>query len=264
MAKPAKKFFRGPAPLAAASLLIATLVPLHAADEPPTSAPATQPSTSQTADAASSIRDWFSDLTSTDPSIRSTALSHLMSLTPDDLPALQQVVEESRPLDPIQSIVIKQIVSQVFLSGESYKSDPAAGFLGVHLDRIAASFHDLKTGRELPLTAGVIIVDRMSGFAGARSFRDGDIVLSVVDHPETPVADVAVFMALVRSTPAGVTLRMQVLRQGNVIIVPVKLDARPLEADGNLGMADLIDQRRLRFEEYWGNHFADMVKESVS
>jgi hypothetical protein len=224
----------------------------------------TQPADTRTIDDLAAIKSWFSDLASADGTLRDDALTNLMGLKSSDLPALKQVVEESRPLVPAQASVLRQIVTQVFLSGEHYEGDPAAGFLGIRMEQTAVSFRDPALPDAPVTNAGVVIVERMPGFAGARMLRDGDVILAILDRPDAPLRDPQDFALAVKDMGAGATVHFQVLRRGQVIRAAVKLDVRPLEANQGFGMNDLLERRRLRADEFWAGHFALLVKEGVS
>jgi hypothetical protein len=66
---------------------------------------------------------------------------------------------------------------------------------------------------------------------------------------------------------AGQTIHFQVLRQGQVIRVPVTLDARPDETEfvpgGPPPMQRLLDDREQAVREYWEREFAPLLKEGV-
>ena len=228
--------------------------------------PATQPSAPQTQPAGhtDSIKRSFADLANSDPAVRSEALTQLMGLSADDLPTLKKIVHECGPLAPAQASVLRQIVTQAYLAGEDYHGDPAVGFLGVRMEPSTVVFHDVVTGAATASKPGVVIVERMPGFTGARMLRDGDLILTIVDRPDTPLQDSAEFALAVRQFKAGDMIHFQVLRQGEVIVVSVKLDPRPTEADPNFGITDLLDARRKRADEYWVTDFAPLVNESFS
>jgi hypothetical protein len=247
-----------------ACALLAIYSPAHAADHPAT-APATQPANTPPADASASIKTWFADLASSDAAVRSDALTNLMSIRADDLPTLKTVVEESRPLVPAQSSVLRQIVTQVFLSGETYEAHDDTGFLGVRMEQTRVSFRDTVIGRNGTVpTVGVIIVERMPGFAGARMLRDGDVILSILNRPDTPISDPEGFATAVKSLGGGKIAHFQLLRDGQVIHVDVKLDPRPVEAAQGFAPIELLERRRVSAEDYWTANFAALVKEGVS
>ena len=59
----------------------------------------------------------------------------------------------------------------------------------------------------------------------------------------------------------GTTIHFQVMRQGQVIRVPVAPDPRPFEADGL--MQDLIYRRQRQADDYWEKSLAKVLKEGV-
>lgn len=227
--------------------------------------PATRPS--EQTDSIIQIKTWFGDLASPDAKVRSEAQAALMGLTTDQLPAVRKAVEESRPLLPSQASVLRQIVTQVFLSGEHYDGVATEGFLGIRMEEARVTFNDdapANTGHT-PIT-GVVIIERMPGFAGARVLRDGDVVLGIEEFPNTPLRRPQDFATAVRDKGAGTQLHFQVLRQGQVIRLAVKLDPRPFDANIGFGgsMEDLLERRRIATEEYWGKNFAGLLREKVS
>ena len=114
---------------------------------------------------------------------------------------------------------------------------------------------------------GVVIVERMPGFCGARMLQDGDVILGLVERPTIQIRGPTEFSLAVRSMGAGQTVTFLILRQGQVIRVPVTLDPRPDAADFVPGavspMKDLLDERDKTAREYWEKEFAPLVKEGV-
>jgi hypothetical protein len=228
--------------------------------------PSTQPvaADTQPVEHARFIRQWFADLANADPAIRADAMTHLMGLASSDLITLKNVVREYGPIEPAQATVLRTIVTQAFLAGEDYHGKPDVGFLGVRMDTTGTGFHDVTTGATTKAKPGVVIVERMPGFAGARMLRDGDVILALRDRPDTPLGDTNQFSDAIRQFKPGTIVHFQVLRQGEITDVPIKLDSRPLEADPGFGMDEFIEARQRRADEYWSSDFAPLVKESVS
>ncbi|MDB5301060.1 MAG: hypothetical protein JWO87_2723, partial [Phycisphaerales bacterium] len=140
--------------------------------------PTTRPS--EKTDSATQIRTWFGDLASREAAVRQDAEANLMGMGASSLPALQKAVEESRPILPSQAMVLRKIVTQVFLSGVQYDGNPTEGFLGIRMEEARMPFNDdAPVDEKRPPITGVVIVERMPGFAGARVLRDGDVVLGI-------------------------------------------------------------------------------------
>ena len=200
------------------------------------------------------MRQWFSDLASPDGELRDQALVNLMGLRGDDLPALRKLVEESRPLAPQQLVALKQIVIHDYLAGEPYDVQEGQGFLGIHLPSITED-------------ADAIVVNRLPGFVGERMLRDGDVILGILEHPQKQIHSGSDLTTILSTFTVGQTVHLQVLRQGQVMRVPVQLDPKPLDAS-SLELRDRMDDflfRRLdRAQKYWDKHFADLVEERVS
>lgn len=225
----------------------------------------------------------FADLANADPAIRENARVGLMGASRIDLGAFEKIVRENLPLVPAQAAVLKEIVTHAYLAGEEYPAVEREGFLGVRLLEVNVvsrpEQNDGQAGddpnpfdprRPLtsgPPTTGVLIVERMPGFCGARSLLDGDVVLGIVERPGEPVRNPSEMREKVTGFKAGETIHFQLLRQGQVINVPVTLDPRPEAADplnaGLNAMQNLIDDRKMRAAEFWDKAFAPMLKEAA-
>src|SRR5689334_16743687 len=113
--------------LVAACLVVAAPV---GADE---RSPATLPTSRPAADLAS-IRHLLAQLASDNFGVRESARIALMGLDRADLPTLREAVKQSLPLEPSQAIVLRDIVTQAYLSGDPYdKAQGSQGFLGISL-----------------------------------------------------------------------------------------------------------------------------------
>ncbi len=109
--------------------------------------PSTRPAETRPTDAASEAQfgppdpakrpavmaKWFADLASADGKVRDAAKVSLMGLEREDLPALRKLIEQRRPLLPSQAVVLKEIVSQIYLSGDTFDMvvNGREGFLGI-------------------------------------------------------------------------------------------------------------------------------------
>jgi hypothetical protein len=235
-------------------------------------APSRQPGTRPTAGAIA--RAW-AELTHRDPAVRERARLKLMGMDADQLPDFRKLVAASRPLAPSQAIALHEIVTQVYLAGQTYESSSREGFLGVRLADVNISLRPETV--ELPNqpfagadldgdTHGVVIVERMPGFCGARAFQDGDIILAIDERPEVRIGLMGGFTDEVKRAGAGRTIHFRVLRQGRVTRVPLTLDVRPADADrANLmdPIRELQDERDRLAREYWDVEFAPLLKETV-
>jgi len=230
-------------------------------------APTTQPS--QVADPAAQIKTWFANLASPDADRRSEAFDNLMGLSPDELPRLRKVVEQTRPLAPAQAAVLREIVTQVFLSGQPYEIEPAGGgFLGIHLAAISDTFSP-RGPDDLPVRrGGILVLEAIPGFVGARALRENDIILSIIDRPNVQLLDRVSFALAVTGMGAGAIVHFQVLRQGRIIEVSAKLSHRPAAATEAAMFTDAMDRlilnRSRAVDEYWQKSFAAFFREAVS
>jgi hypothetical protein len=241
-------------------------------------APATRPAGERAVpkDPAARMAAWFAELGHTDPAVRDAARVGLMGLPRKDLPALERLVRDSVPLVPSQAVVLREIVTQVFLSGEKYDSTSGDGFLGVKPAEVYLNFREPQLQNDgAPFGGvsdpgavyGVVINERMPGFCGARMLQDGDVILSIVERANLQFRDPSGFSMAVRQMGAGQTVRFQVLRQGQIIRVPITLDPRPDDADlipgGVSRIQGLLNDRKAAADEYWEKTFAPLLKEGV-
>ncbi len=195
--------------------------------------------------------------------LRERARAQLMELHRPDLAMLRRTVAEARPLLPSQMLALREIVTQVYLSDEPYAADAQAGFLGVVMGEVSIPVTGPAT--TAPGNAvGVVIVERLAGFCGYRTLSDGDIVLAAEELPESRLRGPGDLAAVIRAGRAGSTVHLSVLRQGQVIRVPIRLDARPAELDGGqLMIREMTRQRLQKADDYWDQTFAPLIGDGV-
>lgn len=223
-----------------------------------------EPTTRPSADRGS-IAGWFSDLASTDPATREHARSRLMRLTRADLPELQQLLQRTSRLAPSQIIALRQIVQEIYLAGEPYDKDTTAGvehgFLGITMDSTGSPQQDVQQPNDDGQAPGIVVAGRFSGFGAGRMLRDGDVILASLNPPRV-FNSATDLIAVISSSDPGTMIRLKVLRHGQVIIVPVVLDSMPRGLSRE--NADFFRRQRAeKFDEYWRQTFAPLLKESV-
>ena len=146
----------------------------------PAPAPATQPASDDAHTAR--IRKRVGGLVDRDAAVRDSARDILMGLSSSKLPSLKRVVQQSLPLQPGQQAVLHDIVTQIFLAGLPYESDPmnpSRGFLGIRFDT-DQNFLDFGLG-------GLEVRNRLPGFCAFRSLRDNDVIRAIVSDPVIPI-----------------------------------------------------------------------------
>lgn len=231
--------------------------------------PATQPAS------PSQLQVWFDDLAASDAVVRERAYSELLGLARQDLPALREVVERSRPVAPSQAAALRDVVTHVYLSGEPYRAEKS-GFLGVmqsaELYSVEVPGEDLigadagNAREQIGPRTGVPIAVRLPGFCAFRALREGDVVLGIVEPLRRPMSDWNEFTLAVMSFPAGQTVTFELLRGGRLIRVPIRLDARPADARPRepRWVDQVIPERAARAEAYWAQQFQPLVEDRVS
>ncbi len=223
--------------------------------------PVTQPATQPSA-ALDAIKRSFEQLSDDDPGVRDEASTWLMQLRRDDLPALRKIVQDASPLTPAQVEALPDIVNQVYLSGDHYDSQSDAGFLGIQTR--AVDIASTKGAADDRNYKGILVLNRVPGFCGARALRNGDVIIGIADMPELGFIDPDSFRENIKQHHAGSTVRFQILRHGQVREVAVTLDPRPVIAEQEDLLLDMVQKRQHAFESYWQATFAPLLKEEIS
>jgi hypothetical protein len=180
-----------------------------------------------------------------------------MRLTRDDLPELRRVVEKTRPLLPSQTAALRQIVREVYLGGEKYEPDPK-GFLGILMDTGATGQADFVPDNGMPGVLGVIVTDCIPGFCAARGIVEGDVILGT-SRPFEPFHNYEDLRLVIGGLPAGATVRLLVLRRGQVTEVTLKLDAHPKDMVSAEQAEPFRVAREKKFDAYWKREFEELV-----
>jgi PDZ domain len=256
-----------------ALIVLLSAIPLHAA---PATQPATQPTTNASiANAttnptnANQIANWFADLANRDASRRDAARQNLMGLSRDDLPTLESLVKtlakKNHALAPSQAAALRDIVTQVFLSGESFTALPGnTGFLGVSFPGYAPGDPaDIDDGT--PQT-GIVVINRIPGFPGYRYLQNGDIIMGATEMGDESINRAQDLSGFISSYHDGDTVHLKILRAGQMLTVPVQLSAHPDLGDPKEDILQLpkVRHRQDLADQYWDDHFAAYLQESMS
>lgn len=225
--------------------------------------PATGPATTLPAD--SPIRAWFADLASPDGTKRDEAETRLMGLTRDDLPALRSLVEQSRPLSPAQVAALHDIIMQIYLSGEPYDSDSPGGFLGLRWINAPLPMEEARG-------MGVPVDIRLVGFPSFQMLREGDLILGVLVQPKQPLQQLPnmatptlpLLQAAINQAGANHEVILEVLRQGQVIRVPLRLMPRPKLPESPDVIESFSAERKQKGEAYWKKEFLPLLYPAMS
>jgi hypothetical protein len=190
-------------------------------------------------------------LGSDNPQLRQDALSQLMDLKKQDLPALRAAALAQSPLLPGQIAALHQAVRQIFLAAERYRVDPqdSGGFLGLHW----------KTLPQSPSAEGIVVddvvVERIPGFTAYRQIQRDDVIVQILDWPPAQMRGNANLVRFVQSMWPGQVLHLKLLRLGRPISVALVVDFLPIEL--NRDNADAwIQDRNQKAEEYWKREFS--------
>jgi hypothetical protein len=234
------------------------VTPILAAGQSPTTRPATQPGTD-----VASLKRMIVALEDENYQTREASRVALMGLKRTDLENFQKAVKASLPLEPSQVSVLRDIVTQVYLSGETYTAEEgAAGFLGISL---ANGNRDEDQGL-LSIERGIVVAARVPGFCAFRVLQTGDVILAMTTPTRTEFKSPDpndLFMLVVKTVGAGQTIGFEVLRQGQIINVSLTLDPRPAGI-GQLGKIQKFTAIRMeKAEEYWNKEFAPLLSDPV-
>lgn len=225
-----------------------------------TTAPATAPTTAPTAQ-LEQFCQWVSELNDADAGKREAAFERLLGMKRADLPVLRRAAEGFRPLSPAQAAALRRVVVHVYLTGETYEANPAAGFLGVRLGDVIDLNSGLEEGRNAGPRMGVVIIDRMPGFCGYGALRDGDIIVAITDRPATAIGSLESLRVVIQSFAAGQTIHMEVIRQGRRVRTAAVLDGTPLMVN-QAPLEDMLRHRQEKAEEYWRQHFGVLLAQA--
>jgi hypothetical protein len=236
--------------------VVCAAAPTWGEDQPPTTLPTTRPASD-----LQSVRKLLAQLASDNFGVREAARVSLMGLERAALPTLREAVKQSLPLEPSQAVVLRDIVTQVYLAGAEFeKAEGGQGFLGVSLP----STMRVEDRGLLALGRGVAVVSRVPGFCAYRMLQNGDVLLSMT------VGEVTVefnrtddLMDSVRAVPAGQTITFDVLRQGEIVRVPITLDPRPAHLDNLDWLREFNNRRADEVETYWSKDFAPLLGEQL-
>ena len=199
------------------------------------------------------MRRMFLELEHPDGRVRERAREKLMGLKRADLKMLARVVGEFAPLEEQMAAAIREIVTHVYLSEDQYEKEDK-GFLGITMPR---------PGDEDRMQ--VMVEGRMPGFGGYSALRDGDVILDVVGQPLPQPLAREVFIDVIKAMRPESVVKLKVLRQGTVRVVPVKVSARPAEKAAVNALAyegkvaELLYRRGEEAEKYWKESFAGLI-----
>jgi hypothetical protein len=204
----------------------------------------------------SQITTWFNDLANRDASVRQQARVNLMGISRGDLETLRKLVETTRPLAPAQAMALREIVDQVYQSTDPYEPiEDHAGFLGVPLPPAAV----VVDGADEESQGGMLVASRIRGFCAFRFLQDGDVILAIEGHAIRTSNDL---QAVIAKHKGGDVIQVEVLRGGEKIQVPLKLDTRPAWAPVPPvpGLTqDTLRERQRKADEYWDKYFAPLL-----
>lgn len=234
--------------------------------------PATQPTTRATIANATTrptsenqIAAWFTELANRDSSRRDAARQNLMGLSRADLPTLRAIVQKNHPLAPSQAAALRDIVTQVFLSGETYNPVPQHAFLGVtYQGYVPGAPADIDDGNP---QAGVVVTDRIPGFPAYRALQNGDVIMGATEMGDDIISRTDELQGLINTYHDGDTIHLKILRAGQTIIVPVKLCAHPdwdTHQFLDIRQVPEVRKRQLKADDYWDANFAQFIDDSVS
>jgi hypothetical protein len=233
------------------------------------SSPTTQPDLELPAD--SPIRKSFTALADPDPALRDQASQDLMGMRADDLPKFRQLIIENQPLAPDQIAALKDIVTQVYLASQKYKvademlTDASGSQDPFFLGLLWA------TDTDPELRLGVPIDERLPGFPGFRFLRRGDMILGIyinpdaalLQFPNTETHNIETLKAAIAGSPRSQSIALQVLRDGQILKIPLKMAPRPLYAENPEALRSFISDRTHNADRYWHETYAPLLGQDI-
>jgi hypothetical protein len=239
------------------------------ADSPTTQPIATtRPAVALAAD--SPIRAWYADLASPDSVKRDNAQTQLMGITRDELSSLQTLIKENGPPAPAQVAALHDIVVQVYLSEETYtpevlENGKMRGFLGL---RWTSQLYNIDNFPRL----GVPVEERLAGFPSFRMLRQSDLITGVYLQPDNPIQQLPnmttptlqILQRAVAEAGANRDIVLEVIRQGQVIRVAVRVMPRP-KLPNELDVVEAFaNDRQKKGEDYWQKEFVPLLRPDAS
>ena len=204
------------------------------------------------------LKTLLARLADVDSEIRESSRVELMGIGRRDLMTLKQAVRESLPLAPSQKAVLEDIVGHVYLAGDLHETEEK-GFLGIRLP----SYGRAEDKTLLTLERGVAVVSRIPGFAAYRMLQDGDVILTITSRGlKADVNSPDQLVDVVKSARPGDTLTFEVIRQGRILSVGIRLDAFPTRLVAAM-TDEFVGERAERAEAFWKKEFASMMEEVV-
>ena len=158
------------------AISVAVLLMTAGATTGPTTSPAPDPA----------VGRWFDRVADADPAVRADGRERLMCLRADRLPDLLAAARAAVPLRPDQAAVLREIVTQVVLTGEAYDvatpdNDPTGE---VPRGTRYIMGQDWPFPDEYrPPRLGVPVVHCWPGFPAARLLRGGDLIVGLYNAP---------------------------------------------------------------------------------
>jgi hypothetical protein len=230
------------------------------ADRGPTTAPTTRPSPKTSL--VERARHLIAQLAANDYDTRAAARIELMGFRRGDLSAIREGVRQNLPLLPSQVIVLREIVTHVYLSGDLYVIDQGAGgFIGVSLPN--PMFHPEERNL-LVAVRGVPVLDRVPGFPAYRFLQNGDLLVAfTVNGERVEFNDPLELSQAVGSVPAGHTVTFEVLRHGQMQKIPILLTPKPLAIHDALNLDEFNGRRADQSNEVWERDFAPLLGEQL-
>ncbi|HTW93500.1 MAG TPA: hypothetical protein VMD30_01820 [Tepidisphaeraceae bacterium] len=225
--------------------------PLAAAVFVLTDGPATQPTAMERR-----LRGWIEELSDNDQAVRERAKFNLLGLSRDDLPALKEAAEKEMPLSPDQQLALRDVVFHVYLSGDNYEAIANEGFLGLQWPFTYPDFVDI----------GQYVETRLPGFGAYRYLRTGDIIVGILSDPSVDCRDTLAFRSAIKAMLPGQTVRLRILRRGQLRDVSIVLDEMPAvtNLENGIHVEDWLIQRRQAAEGYWDANFVQVMGNGVA
>lgn len=149
------------------------------------------------------------------------------------LALLKSSVESPDPEVRIRCLaVVKQVVIE--------KEYPSEGYLGIRMEDQKVGIPGEEEARQGLRIGGIT----PESAADASDLAEGDVIVALNGRIWKNAGMMAEFAAEVRKIPPGTEIQLEVLRNRQLMIIPVKLGERPIATD----LSEGIDMKRLNRE----------------
>jgi hypothetical protein len=211
---------------------------------------------------ATAVNELLAQLDAPDPERRETAMGELMlstDLTDEQLAAALRSADVPEKRHRLTLIAMHRFFARMnpsVLGNIGAQADGGTGSIGIDIDA-----RNIIRPNQVPgLTHSAMLISRTRpGFPGFAVLRPGDIVLGFDGQPFGPDLDQTDFINGIQRYSAGQTMQLEVLRNGQRLTIPIKLDSLRRLQEIHARLAEVSDPA---IYPAWKDHLAAMLTDA--